>query len=85
MIRFTSHARRKFRVLEELGLKVQEDIIDTIVRRPEALQRTWKDRFVAVGPLNSSHLLRVVFEKENGNIVVVTFYPVRRSRYEGKL
>jgi len=40
---------------------------------------------LAIGPLNSSHMLRVVFEKENGNIVVVTFYPVRRARYEGKL
>ena len=85
MIRFTDHARRKFRVLEDLGFKVQEDIIGRIVTQPQVVQRTWKDRFAAVGALNSSHLLRVVFEKENGNIVVVTFYPVRRTRYEGKL
>ena len=85
MIRFTDHARRKFRVLEDLGFKVQEDIISRIVTQPQVVQRTWKDRFAAVGALTSSHLLRVVFEKENGNIVVVTFYPVRRSRYEGKL
>jgi len=85
MIRFTDHARRKFKVLEELGFKIQKDGIDRILRRPQPVQRTWKDRFVATGPLNSSHMLRVVFEKENRNIVVVTFYPIRRSRYEGKL
>lgn len=85
MIRFTDHARRKFKVLEELGFKVLEDKIDEIILHPQLVQRTWKDRFVAIGPLNSNHTLRVVFEKENGNIVVVTFYPVRRTRYEGKL
>lgn len=85
MIRFTDHARRKFRVLEELGFKVDEDRIDEILRNPRFIQRTWKDRFAAAGRLNSSHMVRIVFEKENGNIVVVTFYPVRRKRYEGKL
>jgi uncharacterized DUF497 family protein len=85
LIRFTDHARRKFRVLEELGFKVREDVIDKIVRQPYGLERTWKDRFIAVGPLNSGHLLTVIFEKENGNIVVVTFYPVRTSRYESEL
>jgi len=85
MIRFTDHARRKFSVLEELGFKVQDDKIEEIIRHPQLIQRTWKERFVASGPLSLSHMLRVVFEKENGNIVVVTFYPVRRTRYEGKL
>jgi DNA-binding winged helix-turn-helix (wHTH) protein len=63
MIRFTDHARRKFKVLEELGFKVPEDTIDEIIRRPQLVQRAWKGRFVAIGPLNSGHTLRVVFEK----------------------
>lgn len=69
MIRFTAHARRKFRVLEERGFRVQEGEIEKILRRPQLIQRTWKERLVAIDPLNSSHMLRVVFEKENGNIV----------------
>ncbi len=85
LIRFTDHARRKLKILEELGFKIQERKIDEILRKPVLVQRTWKERFVATGPLNSTHTLRIVFEKENGNIVVVTFYPVRRRRYEGKL
>ena len=85
MIRFTDHAKRKFGILQELGFKVQEDIVDKILTQPHVVERTWKDRFATVGTLDSSHLLRVIFEKENGNILVVTFYPVRRNRYEGKL
>jgi DNA-binding winged helix-turn-helix (wHTH) protein len=56
-----------------------------IVRKPSLLQRSWKDKFVVSGPLDPFQMLRVIFEKENGNIVVVTFYPVRRRRYESKL
>jgi DNA-binding winged helix-turn-helix (wHTH) protein len=78
-------APNSFTVLEELGFKIQEGRVDETLRKPQLVQRTWKERFVATGPLNSTHMLRIVFEKENGNIVVVTFYPVRRSRYEGKL
>jgi len=85
LIRFTDHARHKFEVLRELGLKVEEHRVLEIVRKPSIVERTWKDRFVATGPLNSTHVLRVIFEKQNANITVVTFYPARRARYESKL
>lgn len=83
MIRFTSHARRKFQVLKELGLDIPEDKVVHAVREPSSTRHTWKNRFVTTLRLNSTHILRVVFEKENGNITVVTFYPARRARYEG--
>ena len=85
MIRFTSHARRKFEVLKTLGLTVEEQQVSQIVRKPSIVERTWRGRYVASGALNSAHILRVVFERENGNITVVTFYPARRGRYESKL
>lgn len=85
MIRFTSHARRKLQVFRELGLNIEERDVLEIVRKPAVLERTWKDRLVATGPLDSTHVLRVVYEKENGNITVVTIYPARRVRYESKL
>lgn len=85
MIRFTSHARHKLQVLKQLGLKIEERDVLEIVRKPAILEHMWKDRLVATGPLDSMHVLRVVYEKENGNITVVTTYPARRVRYESKL
>lgn len=85
MIRFTSHARRKLQVFRQLGLNIKERDVLEIVRRPAVLEHTWRDRLVATGPLDSAHALRVVYEKENGNITVVTIYPARRVRYESKL
>jgi hypothetical protein len=66
-------------------LNIEERDVLEIVRKPAVLERTWKDRLVATGPLDSTHVLRVVYEKENGNITVVTIYPARRVRYESKL
>jgi hypothetical protein len=68
LVRFTHHARRKSETLRELGLKVEEQKVLEIVRKPSMVERTWKGRLVATGPLNSTHVLRVVFEKQNGNI-----------------
>jgi len=85
LIRFTGHARHKFEILRELGFKVEEHRVLEIVRKPSIVGRAWRDRSVATGPLNSTHVLRVIFEKQNGNITVVTFYPARRARYESKL
>lgn len=87
LIRFTSHARHKFQVLNELGLEVNERQVLEAIRNPSTMKRTWKDRFVTTSPLplDRTHILRVIFEKENGNITVITFYPARRARYEGKL
>jgi hypothetical protein len=68
LVRFTHHARRKSETLRELGLKVEEQKVLEIVRKPNMVERTWKGRPVATGRLNSTHVLRVVFEKQNGNI-----------------
>lgn len=68
MIRFTNHARHKFEVLRELGLNVEQHRILEIIRKPSIVGRAWKDRLVATGALNSTHVLRVIFGKQNGNI-----------------
>jgi len=74
-----------FKVLRDLGLEVEEHKVLEIVRKPSIIGRGWKDRLMVTGPLNSTRVLRVIFEKQNGNITVVTFYPARRARYESKL
>lgn len=35
--------------------------------------------------VNSKHLIRVVYEEKDEDVVIVTFYPARRKRYEDKL
>lgn len=35
--------------------------------------------------IDEEHLIRVVHTKKDNDIRVITFYPVRRERYEGKV
>lgn len=44
-----------------------------------------KGRNIAQGPLSPDHLLNVVFAETEAEIIVVTFYPGRRTRYEGAI
>lgn len=80
--RFSQHARLKFRVLAEHGIDLQEELVLGIVRNPDAVFDGYGGRTVAQGPLDERRVLRVVYEERENDIVIVTFYPGRRERYE---
>ena len=80
-IRFTKHAVEKFEVLVHYGFKVRkEDVIETILS-PERLDEK-SGQFFATRLTNSKHALRVVYESRKDYLVVITFYPIRRERYD---
>jgi hypothetical protein len=53
-----------------------------VVDNPERVEPSYKDRKVAQRTINQTHLLRVIFEEEDDEKTVITFYPARRDRYE---
>lgn len=78
-IKFTKHAADKFQLLTKYGFSVTEaNVKDTIAKPARVEQRN--NQTLATKPLDSDHALRVVYRRINDNIVVVTFYPVRRQR-----
>lgn len=82
MIHFTHHSIEKFEVLERHGISVTSDLVMEILRNPDFIDNSRLPLFIAQGDLDSNHVLRVVFKKENGDMVVITFYPARKSKYE---
>jgi Txe/YoeB family toxin of Txe-Axe toxin-antitoxin module len=62
----------------------KEDVIKT-VKEPEKVEKGRKGRMIAQRTIDVEHVLRVVYEKKDNEIVVITFYPARRERYEGQL
>lgn len=80
---FTNHAKFKLKVFERHGLKITENNIKEILENPTAKSPGRKGRLIVQGPLDDTHVLRVICEAEdNNNIRVITFYPARRKRYE---
>jgi glycine cleavage system pyridoxal-binding protein P len=79
-IRFTKHAAEKFEFLKAYGFDVTEALVNDTVVEPSRVDQT-DDQILAVKPLNEEYALRVVYTRTNDNIVVVTFYPVKRARF----
>ncbi len=84
-IRFTAHARLKFADLSRLGLVVTEGDVLEALAAPDETAPGHHNRKVAQKGYGPRHVLRVVFEEHENEIVVVTFYPARRRRYEGQV
>jgi len=79
-IRFTRHAHHKFELLKKYGFSVSEDTVREAVTNPSRLDGR-DDQLLALKPINPEYAIRVVYKIVNDNIVVVTFYPVRRERF----
>lgn len=82
---FTKHAEEKFNALAALGWKITKNVVIKTVKKP-----VWKgmSRFgqeTAMNLINKHHILRVIFNKENDIIKIITFHVVRRGKYESTL
>jgi len=51
--------------------------------RPLNIRSVWTEEAInsALKPIDREHAIRVVYEEVNDNIVVITFYPVKRERF----
>lgn len=84
-VRFTSHADEKFGILAAHGCVVTRAQVLETLNQPDRIIAGYKGRKIAQGPLSSDHLLNVVFAEDEAELIVVTFYPGRRARYEGAI
>ncbi len=82
IIIYSKHALKKFRDLEELGIRIYKNFIRKTIKDPVYLDEiTDSPNLIASGNLNKNHLLRIVYRKEDDIIVIITFYPSRKERY----
>ena len=81
-IRFTEHALLKFEVLRQQGVEIDRDTVVNVILYPQEVAPGHDNRLIAQAQLDAERVLRVVYEESDDEIVIVTFYPGRRSRYE---
>ena len=80
-VRFTKHASEKFEMLKHYGFETNEKQVIQTIQHPERLDKK-DNQFFATRIIDSRHALRVVYENRKDFLVVITFYPVRRDRYD---
>jgi len=78
----TKHAEDKFAVLARHGLVIgREKVVDT-VNSPELLDTASREPLcIAQSTLDDKHVLRVVYDQEAEDKIVITFYPGRKNNY----
>lgn len=68
--------------LESLGVKISKILIAKILQNPLQLDATIDfPKKIASGELDATHMVRIVYKEENDTIMIVTFYPARKTRY----
>ena len=79
-VEFTKHAYDKFELLRKYGFEISRATVEEAVASPYLVGRR-DDQVLVLKPLDREYALRVVYKMVNDNIVVVTFYPVKRKRF----
>ncbi|MBO8183274.1 MAG: DUF4258 domain-containing protein [Archaeoglobus sp.] len=78
------HKPRERKILNSGKARVcikRRRVIKTL-EEPDSVKIGRKGRLIAQRVLDEEHLLRVVYEEKDNEVVVITFYPARRERYE---
>lgn len=61
-----------------LNIEIMKDVVD----HPQRIVEGYKGRKIAQKELDLDHVLRVVYEEHADEIVIITFYPGRKERYD---
>lgn len=81
-IRFTAHALHKFSILRKHGFSVSKNRVIGAVEKPDKVDYSRLPLLIAQANFDERRVLRVVYRTEGDTIVIITFYPGRKSQYE---
>jgi len=81
-IYFTKHARDKFKILEKHNFYISEGQVRQTINYPDKIDYSRLPLMIAQRSITDSHVLRVVYRKEEDRKIIITFYPGRKRAYE---
>lgn len=84
MIVFTKHARDKFATLKKHKFIISEKEVLEALNNPDLIDYSRLPLLIAQHKFDRTHVLRVVYKEEQGNMKVITFYPGRSKNYAKK-
>jgi len=82
VIYFTKHAKEKFEILREHKFIITKKLVIEAVNDPDLIDRSRIPLLIAQKKISVTHVLRVVYKRENNNKIIITFYPARSKHYE---
>lgn len=64
------------------GFFINQLLVESVVLQPDLVDYSRLPELIAQGMLDERRVLRVVYREEHDEIIIITFYPGRRSQYE---
>lgn len=84
MFSYTKHARDKLRRKESKKLQITKKTIQAVVEKPIVVDKS-SYPVMAIAPITRHLSLCVVFKKIGKDYKIITFFPAKKGRYEGKV
>lgn len=81
-IRFSKHALEKFKILARHGVVISKKQVIKTIQLPMKKDYRRLPLLIVQSNLDTQHVLRVVYRKDQNDILVITFYPGRKLQYE---
>lgn len=80
---YTKHAKNKFKYAEELNWHLSEKGIENAIENPDLHTTDHKnDVEIVLKEFDARRNLRVIYAKSYDIITVITFYLIKKGRYE---
>ena len=81
---YTKHAQTKLREEDAVKLSISKKKIADVLNTPITTD-TSRFPHIKVGKLRKDLSLCVIYKLENDTMIVITFYPAEKGRYESKI
>ena len=78
---YTKHALGKFQHLSIIKLGIKRKHVQETIMQPERVL-VEEDQITHLKVIDEKHTLKVVFKKVSDIILVITFHPAQKGRYE---
>lgn len=83
---FTKHALKdKLSELERFGWRITKTKVKNIIKKPRWRGVSRHGEETAMDLVDDKHILRVIFNREDDIIKIITFHIARRGKYESTL
>lgn len=78
---YTKHAEEKLQRPDVRGFGISKVQIESIIKSPKLRDKSTTGEYLAFGYLSGPYIIRIVYDKMDRGIKVITFHVAKRGRY----
>lgn len=82
---FTQHARLKLRIYHAHKVRIAAKDINQVLNSPTIQTESDLPVIKVVGELDERHSLVVLYKMQDAKIIIITFWPAAKGRYESQI